>query len=683
MGIKKYFATKDTTISDAFREGLSHRATGSNMGQSDVLEIFSIYGQSMFSSSANSKTLTSELSRVLIEFPVSGSDLGEIYGDRLLGTVPVSGSVNFFLRMFNAKHRHTIPNNTMLNIYAVSASWDEGRGLDMEGYRDKDAANWINANSNLAAATLANAIDCAAVNNDHAFTLTSPTTMGGDGVTYTFKFVANTAAVNDGAAGNIYYIARNGLTDAQRAIVCADAINGIANANAGFSDGDVSSVNTVDLKIKATAPGTGGGATIDLEFENKGLVGNGHANVLASTNGFAGTKILEGAFTGGDGAWTTPGGDYHTASYVPGTTLPMYGTTLVKGPEDIEIDVTSMIEEWIDGREDIVNSRQNYGFGIHLTQSQEAYYSSSLGQNTPEADGVLDNLLGAQESYYTKKLFARGTEFFFKRPVLEARWDSSKKDNRGNFYFSSSLAPATDNLNSLYMYNFTRGRLQDIGGDTSQLPTLKIYAGTNTSPSATQLTLKHSTLNTDVTSILATRIEKGIYSASFAITSSADTSYLWDVWEHAGNEAHTGTLILPKSYGSSDYNPYTKCITKITNLKSEYNTKETARFRLFVRGKDWSPTIYTKASADIENKIIENAYYKIFRVYDKLEIISYGTASSTQHTRLSHDVSGNYFDLDMSTLEEDYMYGIRFLYKINDIYQEQKETFKFRITEEV
>jgi hypothetical protein len=51
-------------------------------------------------------------------------------------------------------------------------------------------------------------------------------------------------------------------------------------------------------------------------------------------------------------------------------------------------------------------------------------------------------LAGAAKSYYTKKFFARSSEFYFDRPNIEARWDSTRRDNRGNFYFSSSLAPA-------------------------------------------------------------------------------------------------------------------------------------------------------------------------------------------------------------------------------------------------
>ena len=87
MAIKKYIATKDNTITNAFGVDLSTRATGSNMGAADILEVFSIYGQQTTSSV--------ELSRALVEFPISN-----ISSDRTAGTIPASGSVKFYLRMF-------------------------------------------------------------------------------------------------------------------------------------------------------------------------------------------------------------------------------------------------------------------------------------------------------------------------------------------------------------------------------------------------------------------------------------------------------------------------------------------------------------------------------------------------------------------------------------------------------
>ena len=110
MAIKKYIATKDNTITNAFGVDLSTRATGSNMGAADILEVFSIYGLQTTSSA--------ELSRVLVEFPVS-----TVSSDRTSGEIPASGSVNFYLRLFNARHSEQLPENFTLNVLAVSQSW--------------------------------------------------------------------------------------------------------------------------------------------------------------------------------------------------------------------------------------------------------------------------------------------------------------------------------------------------------------------------------------------------------------------------------------------------------------------------------------------------------------------------------------------------------------------------------
>ena len=45
MGIKRYYATQENTITNAFKDNLITRGTGSNMGASDILEVFVIHGQ--------------------------------------------------------------------------------------------------------------------------------------------------------------------------------------------------------------------------------------------------------------------------------------------------------------------------------------------------------------------------------------------------------------------------------------------------------------------------------------------------------------------------------------------------------------------------------------------------------------------------------------------------------------
>ena len=93
------------------------------MGLSDVMEIFCIYGE---------ETSTSvELSRGLISFPISS-----IVTDRSAGVIPASGSVNFILKMYNAEHASTLPRNYTIDVNAVSGSWQEGNGLDLQTYLD-------------------------------------------------------------------------------------------------------------------------------------------------------------------------------------------------------------------------------------------------------------------------------------------------------------------------------------------------------------------------------------------------------------------------------------------------------------------------------------------------------------------------------------------------------------------
>ena len=65
MGIKRYIANADNTITNAFEANLTTRGTGSNMGAADVLEVFYIHGQT--SSSAG---ITDEKSRVLVQFDI-------------------------------------------------------------------------------------------------------------------------------------------------------------------------------------------------------------------------------------------------------------------------------------------------------------------------------------------------------------------------------------------------------------------------------------------------------------------------------------------------------------------------------------------------------------------------------------------------------------------------------------
>jgi hypothetical protein len=475
MSIKRYFATKDTTITNAFKHDLRTRAVLSNMGESDILEVFSIYGQSA--------TTSSEASRIMLEFPVSN-----ILEARNKLQIPASGSVQFILKLSNVEHGMTTPRNFNLSVFPVSSSWREGRGLDMETYSDTDTVNWISS-----------------------------------------------------------------------------------------------------------------------------------------------------SFTS---SWTNPGSDFISSSEI--------SQYFERGNEDLEIDVTSVVEQWLTG------TLPNNGFLVKLPD---------LLENEPT-------------SYYTKKFFARGSQFFFKRPYLEARFDDSIRDDRNYFFKSSSMAPPEDNVNKIYLYNRHRGSLVDL--QTTGSIYCSIYSGT-LGPAGLAIPLSNTPLSAAF--VEATRIRKGIYEAQIVVDTEAP--YLYDVW-HDGNNLYyyTGSAFDVKDGNGDNESDFqiTDYSINITNLKTVYSTKEQARFNLYVRDKNWDPTIFTVAKANAENFTIRKAYYKIFRIFDNLEVIPYGTGS-VEFTRLSYDDTGNYFDLDMSIFEPSYTYGIKFMFKEFDLDMEQREIFKFRVEE--
>ena len=471
MPIKRYYSNSDTTITNAYKNDLTTRGTGSNMGLSDSLETFIIYNQVNYCISGDTAVTgaQTEIARILVAF--DGNNIKSDYDSSL---VP-SGS-NFYLRLYNAKHPHTLPSNFTLDVYPLNTSFSEGRGLDMEDYLDQGVANWVSASSGVSWAT--------------------------------------TGAMDD-----------------------------------------------------------------------------------------AGTKL-------------------GTASFV-------------YGDEDLLLDVTEHVYRL---REDPTNHK---GFIV-------TFPTSSLQEN---------------RSYYTKKFFARGTEYFYSQPTIEARWDDSLSDDRAKIYKISNRLSDSDNTNNLYMYNWYNGSLQDISGDPTI--SIKLY-----SDSSRTVELSGSTYTGSVTNP-----NSGIYKAAIRVDTAASTVYAkWfsGSTTYFEDQFSVYTRDFPNDYNEPEY------VISMPNLKQNYNREEDTRLRLYTRLKDWSPTIYTVASQAIQNDVVKNSYYKIVRLVDDLEVVSYGTGS-LKYTKLSYDVSGSYFDLDMSLFESGYAYGIKFMFEINGKYREQPETFKFRV----
>jgi hypothetical protein len=606
MAIKRYKADADNTIVNAYKPSLGIRATGSNMGQADVSEVYSIWGRQ--------STSSAELSRVLTKFDVSS-----ISSDRTAGVIPASGSVNFYLRLYNAETSKTVPKNFTLVAQAISRSWNEGDGLDLENYTDVGKSNWIDAKEKTSATATIVASSPGSLLAGATFTLTNA---AGIATVYRINGGGSYDTQAGGTAGNTIDVFFGGAsTVAHVAEAITKAINATTNADMTASD------DGTNITIVQTTKGTSGNKTNSDDSSGLASVGN---------------------FTGATGEWTTAGGDYHSSP-----TFTQYFST---GLEDLEIDISDLVEEWIDG------TKENYGVGIRLTSSNEA--SSSANSD------------GAESSYYTKRFFARGTQYFFKKPVIEARWDSSTQDDRGDFYYSSSLAPALDNLNTIYLYNFVRGNLANIPVIETGDIFVSLFSG-STVPTGSELVLHDGQTN-----VTGGHVSTGIYSCSIGITSAATPlKTLFDVWHNdGGTQYFTGTIkpITHYALGASTGN--TRYLAKIKNLRAKYFSEEEARFNVYVRNKNWSPTIYTVASSEVENTIIPSASYRVYRVLDGYNVIPHGTGSD-KHTILSYDVSGNYFNLDMSLLESGYEYGIKLAFydSQRQSWIEQDQKFLFRV----
>ena len=474
MAIYRFYATQDNTITDGYGSVRSTRGTDANMGASDVLEVYSLYGA--FSSASLGR------SRVLLRFNTT-----EIAASRSVGTIPASGSAKFYLKLFNTPHVSTQAVDFKLTINAVSRSWDEGIGLDMDSYLDLGVSNWKTASY--------------------------------DGSTYT--------------------------------------------------------------------------------------------------------------------SWTATGSDFHNH--------PAYTASFTLGTENLEIDVSDIVEQWLD------STKSNYGFLIKL----DSQYENGAGNAI------------ASSSYFTKLFFGRTTEYYFKKPRLEVRWDDSNGDDRANFYASSSLATSDENSNNIYLYNYIKGQLRDIPPINSGTIYVKYFPA---------LGLGSASISTPITGGWAAT---GTYTASGELNTTASSVY--DVWFVGGTEYHSGSEITVNYFSSSNYNPNPQYVINITNLRSTYGS-EKARFRVYVRDKDWSPTIYTTASKTISTKIVEAAYYQIKRTIDELVVVAYGTGSGDDaSTKLSYDSAGNYFDFETNNLERDYQYELSFVFYENGKYTEQSEKFLFRV----
>jgi hypothetical protein len=558
--------------------------------------------------------------------------------------------------VFNAEHGQTLPKNSTLAILPISASWNEGPGLDMEEYSDLDVSNWIFRNdTKIADITDVKFVSTTLADYENKYFILQVIDDNGDQQRYNFWFDHNGAGSAPNLDGTEVEVQldqaspANARKFAKQVKVAIDALD--INLSASISEDDTEDSTNATVRITNTVVGGTSGSIVP-----ESILNNSHYRL---------TRVQRGGLS----RWTTQGGDFHEVGYTPGKNLPHYKFDLVEGTEDILVNITALVEEWAVAETTDDPDRENYGVLIKMSGSFE--------------DG------SRKRSYYTKKFFARGTEFFFKRPCIEARFDDHIRDDRANFYKSSSLATGPENLNTLYMYNYTRKGLTNMpvlktdpnGLDqTTGEALLKVRLYPEIHKSAKPITLPiGGGVGTNNNAHANGYLHKtGIYSASLAYTGSATKVY--DVWsDQSNNQLFTGSAIYVKTHTPLPYNNADEeYVVSIANLKSIYKTKDHPTLRLNVRKKDYQPNIYTVASNKIANEVLYNVYYRAYRVIDEEEVISYGSGS-VPHSKMSYDSSGSYFKLDMSLFEPGYMYAIEVS---TDSYGQNivnRDEFKFRV----
>ena len=567
MSIKRYKADMDNTIVSAYQSNMSTRGTGSNAGQADVVEVYSVFGRQQNSSSAT--TGSQELSRILMRFPISN-----ISADRTASKIPALGKVSFYLRLFDAKTSKTVPKNYKLVVQAVSRSWEEGDGLDLENYTDLtkngSGSNWIRASK---AEAWSN------VGGDYH---TSPT--------FTQYFT--------GGLGN---------TDVNITSLVEQWLDG-TKSNYGVG---------IRLTASNEAYYIGSSdsyATADIDFTKGGAIGavSGAAYTIVDYLGTSKTYVaISSATTGDTGKLDTAGkvtfvvGNGAFSSYQAVQQLSA-AINSTNGHNVGNAGSRIIINKSVTGSTSVIQLTQSVPGEAGNTTITSATASTTTGITASSGFSggsqlnTVYNPDGAKTSYYTKRFFARGSQYYFKRPVIEARWDSTVQDDRAAFYFSSSLATKSENLNTLYFYNYVRGRLRNIPAVGTGHIFVSLYSGSSddTSPSGSKLVLYDGE-----TAITGGHHDTGIYTCSIAVTKSTSTTLetLYDVWHNnSGTEYFTGSVKPLSLYGATHAREPTYYLS-ITNLQNSYMRDQNARFNLYVREKNWSPTIYTKAIASAPN----------------------------------------------------------------------------------
>ncbi len=130
-----FTASKDTYITNKILSPAT-RATDANLGGATTIDLFKLYGESLFSGETN----PIELSRGLVYFELP--DISASLKDK----VDLSHrSFSATLKLHDVQGNQVAPSDYNLALFPLSQSFDEGKGKDVSGLGYLDRTNWVTA----------------------------------------------------------------------------------------------------------------------------------------------------------------------------------------------------------------------------------------------------------------------------------------------------------------------------------------------------------------------------------------------------------------------------------------------------------------------------------------------------------------------------------------------------------
>lgn len=393
MPIKRYYANADTTIVNSFKSDLITRSIDSNTGQSDILEVYSIHGRV--------STESLEKSRAILRFDLSD-----------LSVNPLPTGTRYYLRLFNAKHGESLPSEFSISVKPILEEWEEGSGLDLIRYNDVGHSSWVGRK-----AARISQISTIALNSanplhyeDQYISLFDST---GEQYNFFFKVIDEASSnlpVGVDVEVDISDLGGDTVLDKLLETILAHPQFSATENNAG------------EIEVTNTTPGSAKDPIVSL-FDDPATA----PTILVTTQGLDYT------------AWSTPGGHYGAILDQQQQEVP-FEQFLELGTEDVEVDITSIVEEWLSQDPGTLD---NNGLGIMLKEEFE--------------DG------SRSKSYYTKRFFARRSEYFLKRPVIEARYSNFIQDDSTRLKTANPHHGAAANTNRVYYKNYESGVLTSLG----------------------------------------------------------------------------------------------------------------------------------------------------------------------------------------------------------------------------